>query len=234
MSRLHRDKPPRGKARRVARPALFARIDAGAAGAHRSPGSGSLKQRENSPAFPLSIVCGRVKQDHDPCQTAGGLLRTKARACEIAEHGRQSKIPPPSTKKVKPAGKPGSVTGIAPYDGHSSRRRVAPALQPPTRGLERAAHDTQACACRIRLFGVAPGGGYRVSPLGRQTRGQLRAPVHKDSSLWPYSSSSPKASLRLVRTAVSRHPALWSPDFPLRTLRHAATVWPASQADFST
>jgi len=35
----------------------------------------------------------------------------------------------------------------------------------------------QACACRIRLFGVAPGGGCRVSPLGRQTRGQVRAPV---------------------------------------------------------
>lgn len=55
-----------------------------------------------------------------------------------------------------------------------------------------------------------------------------------DSSLWPYSSSSPQASPRLVRTAVSRHPALWSPDFPLRALRHAATVWPASHGNFNT
>jgi hypothetical protein len=29
--------------------------------------------------------------------------------------------------------------------------------------------------------------------------------------------------------AVSRHPALWSPDFPLRALRHAATVWTTSR-----
>ena len=82
----------------------------------------------------------------------------------------------------------------------------------------------QACACSIRLFGVAPGGGYRVSPA---------AIASGDSSLWPCSSSSPKASLRLLRTAVSRHPALWSPDFPLRTLRYAATAWPASQLDFN-
>ena len=92
----------------------------------------------------------------------------------------------------------------------------------------------QARACSIRLFGVAPGGGYRVSPLGAPDARTSPRAGPKDSSLWPYSSSSPKASLRLVRTAVSRHPALWSPDFPLRTLRRAATVWPASQANFST
>ena len=91
-----------------------------------------------------------------------------------------------------------------------------------------------ACACSIRLFGVAPGGGYRVSPLGAPDARTSPRAGPKDSSLWPCSSSSPKASLRLVRTAVSRHPALWSPDFPLRTLRHAATVWPASPAYFST
>ncbi len=77
----------------------------------------------------------------------------------------------------------------------------------------------QDCACSIRLFGVAPGGGYRVSPLGAPDARTSPRAGPKDSSLWPCSSSSPKASLQLVRTAVSRHPALWSPDFPLRTLR---------------
>jgi hypothetical protein len=32
------------------------------------------------------------------------------------------------------------------------------------------------CTRRIRLFGVAPGGGCRVSPLGRRTRGRVRTP----------------------------------------------------------
>jgi len=36
----------------------------------------------------------------------------------------------------------------------------------------------QDCACSIRLFGVAPGGGYRVSPAAqRQTRGLRRSLV---------------------------------------------------------
>jgi len=34
---------------------------------------------------------------------------------------------------------------------------------------------------------------------------------------------------RLLRTAVSRHPALWSPDFPLPARKLAATVWPTSR-----
>lgn len=91
--------------------------------------------------------------------------------------GGHSTAPGASKLKVKPAGKPGSVTGIAPYDGHSSRRRVAPALQPPTRGLERAAHSTPACTCSIRLFGVAPGGGYRVSPAASFATNSRLAPL---------------------------------------------------------
>lgn len=54
-------------------------------------------------------------------------------------------------EEVKPADKPGSVTGIAPYDGHSSRPKVAPGLEPPTRGLERAAHCTLARAASAYL-----------------------------------------------------------------------------------
>ena len=61
----------------------------------------------------------------------------------------------------------------------------------------------------VSLFGLAADGGYRVSPVSTLGR--------TDSSLWPYSSSY---TLRLTpqrfrRTAVSRHPALCSPDFPL-------------------
>ena len=137
-------------------------------------------------------------------------------------------------EKVKPAGKPGSVTGIAPYDGHSSRPWVTSGLQPPTRGLERATHRTP--GLRVQHPPIWCCSGWRLprfTPWAPDARTSPRAGP-EDSSLWPYSSSSPKASLRLVRTAVSRHPALWSPDFPLRTLRHAATAWPASQPNFST
>ena len=82
--------------------------------------------------------------------------------------------------KVKPAGKPGSVTGIAPYDGHSSRRRVAPALQPPTRGLERATHCTPSlrvqhppiwCCSGWRLPRFTPWGARRADKSARRSQG---------------------------------------------------------------
>ena len=49
------------------------------------------------------------------------------------------------------------------------------------------------------------------------------------SSLWPYSSPWVGISSHLLRTAVSRHPSLWSPDLPLLTLS-AATAQPTSYA----
>jgi len=59
----------------------------------------------------------------------------------------------------------------------------------------------------VRLFGVAPDGGCRVSPAPWKG---------SDSSLWPCSSPSPRPRGRgLLRPGVTRHPALWSPDFPL-------------------
>ncbi|MEY3969144.1 MAG: hypothetical protein RI968_122 [Pseudomonadota bacterium] len=39
------------------------------------------------------------------------------------------------------------------------------------------------------------------------------------SSLWPYSSPWVHLSMDLLRTAVSRHPILWSPDLPLLAQR---------------
>ena len=83
-------------------------------------------------------------------------------------------------EKVKPAGKPGSVTGIAPYDGHSSRRRVAPALQPPTRGLERATHSTPRPAraasaylvlLRVEVTAFHPLGAERADKSARRSQG---------------------------------------------------------------
>lgn len=50
------------------------------------------------------------------------------------------------------------------------------------------------------------------------------------SSLWPYSSPWVGISSHLLRTAVSRHPSLRSPDLPLLTMS-AATARPTSQFD---
>jgi|GEM_PF-3553877 hypothetical protein len=50
------------------------------------------------------------------------------------------------------------------------------------------------------------------------------------SSLWPYSSPWVGISSHLLRTAVSRHPSLRSPDLPLLTMS-AATAQPTSQLD---
>jgi hypothetical protein len=79
---------------------------------------------------------------------------------------------------VKPAGKPGSVTGIAPYDGHSSRPWVAPGLQPPTRGLERATHSALAHAAsaylvllRVEVTAFHPLGARRADKSARRSQG---------------------------------------------------------------
>jgi hypothetical protein len=63
----------------------------------------------------------------------------------------------------------------------------------------------------VRLLGVAPDGGCRVSPAP-----EWREPNRGDSSLWPCSSpSSPARAIDLLRLGVTQHPALRSPDFPL-------------------
>ena len=67
------------------------------------------------------------------------------------------------------------------YDRHSSRPGVAARLEPPTRGL-----CEQPQLLVVRLLGVAPDGGCRVSPASRFDRGS-------DSSLWPCSSPSSAA-----------------------------------------
>jgi hypothetical protein len=90
--------------------------------------------------------------------------------------------------------------------------------------LRRSSHLPARSASSIiaRLFGVAPGGGCRVSPA-------IRFDPSGDSSLWPCSSPWASREGRLLRTAVSRHPALWSPDFPPAQDKSApATVWPTS------
>gem|GEM_PF-2477703 len=59
------------------------------------------------------------------------------------------------------------LRGTRPYDDHPSRPVIADGLKPPTRVLRRDAVPVLERTC-TRLFGVAPGGGYRVShPHGR-------------------------------------------------------------------
>ena len=84
-----------------------------------------------------------------------------------------------SARQMKPksADKPGSVTALSRYGRHSSRRAVAGALEPPTRGLgeQRRRPPTWCCS------------GWR---LPRFTRCSV---TRSDSSLWPCSSPSSAA-----------------------------------------
>ena len=96
----------------------------------------------------------------------------------------------------------------APYGRHSSRRRVATTLEPPTRGLseqpwiESFRPLTWCCS------------GWRLPRFTRSGPGVK--PDRGDSSLWPCSSPSSTArAIAFLRLGVTQHPALRSPDFPL-------------------
>ncbi len=141
---------------------------------------------------------------------ADWLRGTEARANHATPRDTTNRINP------KSADKPGSVTALARYGRHSSRRSVAAALVPPTRGLDeqpvmpKARPPTWCCS------------GWRLPRFTR--RGLTRG----DSSLWPCSSPSSSA---LAATYSGR--AL--PGIPLCGARtflppvaRAATVWLAS------
>jgi len=116
--------------------------------------------------------------------------------------------------EVKLADKPGSVV-----DSHSSRRFVT------WRSSNLPAGD--ASNVMASLFGLAPDGVYRavrvatnavssylaVSPLPDPDRNQFIGGLF-----------SVALSIASRRPVVNRHPALRSPDFPLRNPRCAATV----------
>ena len=81
------------------------------------------------------------------------------------------------------------------------------------------------------LFGVAPGGGCLVSPLRapRPGVGAFPHPSHFYETLPPCGVKARSADhvglvsvalfLASRRAVISRHPTLWSPDFPLRAVR---------------
>ena len=122
----------------------------------------------------------------------------------------------------KSADKPGSVTAHASvrYDRHSSRRSVAAALEPPTRGL-----DEQPVLPNARPP-IWCCSGWRLPRFTRRRSGVTR--IRGDSSLWPCSSPS---SAALAATYCGRG----LPGIPLYGARtflppvaRAATVWLAS------
>lgn len=129
---------------------------------------------------------------------------TALQDCEQARNNRKKR----GKIREKLADKPGSVRDLGPYDSHSSGRAITHTLKQPTRKLR----EPRQC------FPIWSCSGWR---LPRFTR-----------------SGAVSARLRLVsvalfiasrRPAVSRHPALRSPDFPLYVCEiRTATVWPAS------
>src|SRR4029079_13136068 len=82
---------------------------------------------------------------------------------------------------------------------------VIPLGPPLPMGSSRLPADS-ASSVVVRLFGVAPDGGCRVSPASRRKR---------LVSVALFLAFASAARPRLLRPGVTRHPALWSPDFPL-------------------
>jgi len=162
-------------------------------GRGRVPAGGrASRHRSPRPTLPLRVECVR---------------KVSPSAAAIPQIAKNRKNP-------KSADKPGSVTALARYGRHSSRRTVAGTLEPPTRGLGEQRHRPPTWCCS----------GWRLPRFTR--RGVTRG----DSSLWPCSSPSSTAL-----TATYRGRAL--PGIPLCGARtflppvaRAATVWLASDA----
>src|SRR3954468_1979397 len=103
---------------------------------------------------------------------------------------------------------------------------VIPLGPPLPTGSSRLPADS-ASSVVVRLFGVAPDGGCRVSPAPRRKR---------LVSVALFLAFASAARPRLLPPGVTRHPALWSPDFPLpRALTpEAATIRQAARRDYKS
>ena len=108
------------------------------------------------------------------------------------QHRRRRKL----KGEGKPADKPGSVRASRPSTAIPLGRRL---LHGSSHLPASSAGHVIAC-----LFGVAPGGGCLVSP-------PTRSPTPGLVSVALFLASR--------RAVISRHPTLWSPDFPLRAVR---------------
>jgi hypothetical protein len=119
-------------------------------------------------------------------------------ACEIINTG----------KKLKQADRPDSVTTGCPAMTaiHLGRELLHGSSFLPARS----ASSINAC-----LFGIAPSGGYRVSPFVT-LRAAFAAHVPKTRLCGPIPRLIPCG---FRRTVINRHPALWSPDLPPAILR---------------
>jgi len=121
---------------------------------------------------------------------------------------------------------PPSLTRVRPLDGHSSGTPVTGRLARPTRGSVRKS-TCPACAERVLLSGLAPGGVCRAASVaGRAVRS------YRTVSPLP----RPKARRSLLCGTVPRLDARrtlsgtvfpWSPDFPLSSHRWDKSGHPA-------
>ena len=140
-------------------------------------------------------------------------------------------------ERGKSADKPGSVE-----DSHSSWHRVTPMLQQPTRrqreprycplcglapdGVYPAAHVAMRAVRSYRTFSPLPR-THRPSSRGQGAAQGRDLPLTSMRDFAPLRRQSQVRTLGCVfsvalsvasrRPVVNRHPALWSPDFPLRT-----------------
>jgi len=150
----------------------------------------------------LPAMVAKIRKRHAKTDSADSRARRSAgdRRGDLGVGQRAAAL----KKEVKLADKPSVL------DSHSSRPRVAPGLEPSTRGLGE--HVV------VRYLMVDSGWRLLVSPA---TRSLVDHPLRLVSVA---------LFVALRRLGVTQHPALWSPDFPLAAETFAAAVWPASAA----
>src|ERR1700750_846578 len=120
-------------------------------------------------------------------------------------------------KWSEPLCKPGLVSPIRYLlggGGHSSRTRVAASLQRATRERGGPPHVLP----YLLLLRV----GLAVPSVSLRTRCALTAPFHPCRRSTAGGLFSVALSRESPRLAVSQHPALWSPDFPLALVEGAS------------
>ncbi len=187
----------------VSRPAHHRRRQASSAtpDCHASPDA----RHDDEPH--ANVESQRVAPAHQPTKRETGRHRRHDR-----KHHRKHGCHRPVSRVL-------SVHRGAP-DGHSSRRVVTNTLQQPTRG-SMPCDILSRRAVSHRLFGLAPTGVYRATPVAGRAVGSYPTlsplpPSRENGGLLSVALSVARSSRRM-RPGVTWRSALWSPDFPRNT-----------------
>ena len=185
--------------------------------ANDAPADVLRRKRRAAPSFRRWVIGRKYRALHRRCREGRRRaapsrprrnFRAKYRASKASEtlRGSVRRSPPISRVLLRRA--------------MSRAMTVIPLGPPLPTGSSRLPADS-ASSVVVRLFGVAPDGGCRVSPASRRKR---------LVSVALFLAFASAARPRLLRPGVTRHPALWSPDFPLPRRENRGSDDPAGFA----